>query len=157
MSASTHEITLNLPYTAEDCFAAAQDAVKGSSKFKLKDSNEALGTIRANVPPTFTSTTWGDNLTVTISPRDDGATMIVNSSSKVMMLLANSQQVKNVDAFVAAFTAEITKYKKITKTEKPSAPAESAADEILKFKQLMDAGVITEEEFAAKKAQLLGF
>ena len=35
-------------------------------------------------------------------------------------------------------------------------PATSNADEILKFKQLLDAGVITEEEFNAKKKQLLG-
>ena len=32
----------------------------------------------------------------------------------------------------------------------------SAADEILKFKELMDAGIITTEEFEAKKKQLLG-
>lgn len=32
----------------------------------------------------------------------------------------------------------------------------SAADEILKFKQLLDTGVITQEEFDAKKSQLLG-
>ena len=31
----------------------------------------------------------------------------------------------------------------------------SAADEILKFKQLLDAGIITQEEFEAKKKQLL--
>lgn len=31
----------------------------------------------------------------------------------------------------------------------------SAADEILKFKKLLDEGIITEEEFKAKKAQLL--
>ncbi|MDO4444654.1 MAG: SHOCT domain-containing protein [Bacillota bacterium] len=32
----------------------------------------------------------------------------------------------------------------------------SSADEILKFKQLLDSGVITKEEFEAKKTQLLG-
>lgn len=32
----------------------------------------------------------------------------------------------------------------------------SSADEILKFKQLLDAGIITQEEFEAKKKQLLG-
>lgn len=36
------------------------------------------------------------------------------------------------------------------------APAVSAADEIKKFKALLDEGIITEEEFAAKKRQLLG-
>ncbi len=33
---------------------------------------------------------------------------------------------------------------------------QSAADEIVKFKQLLDSGIITEEEFEAKKKQLLG-
>ena len=37
-----------------------------------------------------------------------------------------------------------------------SAPVASAADEIMKFKGLLDAGVITQEEFDAKKKQLLG-
>lgn len=32
----------------------------------------------------------------------------------------------------------------------------SGADEILKYKQLLDDGIITEEEFEAKKKQLLG-
>lgn len=34
--------------------------------------------------------------------------------------------------------------------------APSAADELMKFKQLLDAGAITQEEFDAKKKQLLG-
>ena len=32
----------------------------------------------------------------------------------------------------------------------------SSADELRKYKQLLDEGVITEEEFEAKKKQLLG-
>jgi len=37
-----------------------------------------------------------------------------------------------------------------------AAPQLSAADELLKFKQLLDAGVLTQDEFDAKKRQLLG-
>nr|UVY25709.1 MAG: Gas vesicle protein G [Bacteriophage sp.] len=43
--------------------------------------------------------------------------------------------------------------------EKPQAAAPaapSAADELLKFKQLLDMGAITEAEYNAKKSQLLG-
>ena len=45
------------------------------------------------------------------------------------------------------------------KSELESAPAVapvSAADEILKFKTLLDQGILTQEEFDAKKKQLLG-
>lgn len=37
-----------------------------------------------------------------------------------------------------------------------SAPAASNADELKKYKELLDSGVITQEEFDAKKKQLLG-
>ena len=37
-----------------------------------------------------------------------------------------------------------------------NAPAASNADELKKFKELLDAGIITQEEFDAKKKQLLG-
>lgn len=37
----------------------------------------------------------------------------------------------------------------------PSNSGQSAADELKKYKELMDQGVITEEEFQAKKEQLL--
>lgn len=35
-------------------------------------------------------------------------------------------------------------------------PSQDPADEIMKYKKLLDAGAITEEEFTAKKKQLLG-
>ena len=38
-----------------------------------------------------------------------------------------------------------------------SAPALSAADEIKKYKELLDIGAITQEEFDKKKKELLGF
>lgn len=40
--------------------------------------------------------------------------------------------------------------------EQPVVAPTSDADEIMKFKQLLDAGIITQEEFDAKKKQLLG-
>ena len=48
---------------------------------------------------------------------------------------------------------EKAKQEHITST---SAPTISAADELKKFKELLDMGVITQEEFDAKKKQLLG-
>ena len=42
------------------------------------------------------------------------------------------------------------------KNEQQSQPINSFADEIVKFKVLLDQGIITQEEFDAKKKQLLG-
>ncbi len=46
--------------------------------------------------------------------------------------------------------------KKQAASEKGSAPAVSTADELKKFKELLDSGVISQEEFDAKKKELLG-
>ena len=43
----------------------------------------------------------------------------------------------------------------LTDRNAAEAPASSAADEIAKYKQLLDSGAITEQEFEAKKAELL--
>lgn len=42
------------------------------------------------------------------------------------------------------------------KESQPETSNTSDADELIKFKELLDAGVITEEEFEAKKKQILG-
>ena len=46
------------------------------------------------------------------------------------------------------------KDKNHTKTAQTSS-VKSVADEIIKYKQLLDEGIITEEEFSAKKTGLL--
>ena len=51
----------------------------------------------------------------------------------------------------------ITKnYKNQNTISTESSNSFSVADEILKFKQLLDSGIITKEEFDDKKKQLLG-
>lgn len=44
----------------------------------------------------------------------------------------------------------------ITTPTAPTAPITSNADEIKKYKELLDSGIITQQEFDAKKRQLLG-
>lgn len=55
---------------------------------------------------------------------------------------------------ITEFLKECTSGKE--KAAQPTTAAGSVADELLKFKQLLDLGAITENEYAAKKSQLLG-
>ena len=50
----------------------------------------------------------------------------------------------------------IAKAKKANSTPAPAAVPTSSAEELKKFKELLDSGIITQEEFDAKKKQLLG-
>lgn len=74
---------------------------------------------------------------------------------------------RNSQAFARKHYAEADKIKNyienaIAERNKPTSnqtiinQAASSADELKKFKELLDAGIITQEEFNAKKKQLLG-
>ena len=54
------------------------------------------------------------------------------------------------------WTAEKAQAAALQTAAKTDTPALSTADELRKFKELLDSGVITEEEFDAKKKELLG-
>nr|WP_010077863.1 SHOCT domain-containing protein [Liquorilactobacillus mali] len=60
-----------------------------------------------------------------------------------------------VDKTLAFLQNVIDEQSKEMNVEKVGNPS-SVADEIKKFKELADSGVITQEEFEAKKKQLLG-
>jgi hypothetical protein len=63
----------------------------------------------------------------------------------------SNEKMREVADYIRARVEEIK-----NNTGAPAVQAVSAADEIIKFKQLLDMGIITQEEFDAKKKQLLG-
>lgn len=85
-----------------------------------------------------------------------GKTLGIRSNTGVIKFVC----VQNADEFVAAANKAIEENKKANRTA-PVAPAPvvqaaSNADELKKYKDLLDSGVITQEEFDAKKKQILG-
>lgn len=85
-----------------------------------------------------------------------GKTLGIRSNTGVIKFVC----VQNADEFVTAANKAIEENKKANRTA-PVAPAPvvqatSNADELKKYKDLLDIGVITQEEFEAKKKQILG-
>lgn len=154
MSLMTHEVTLDLPYSKSDCFAAAKRAIEGLGH-KIISENEIIGTIQASVKMTFTSGTWGDILTVTLCEGDGRCKMTVNSTAKSPTLMAGRQQTKNVQVFSDVLSEQLSGCQQVTQQE-ATAPATSAAAEIKAYKELLDMGAITQDEYDQKKKQLLG-
>ena len=66
------------------------------------------------------------------------------------------QAQKNAQDCISALEIIADQNQNTVLNETTMQPNNSSADEIIKFKQLLDAGVITQEEFDAKKKQLLG-
>ena len=77
-------------------------------------------------------------------------TVTINTMGTIFNVGINKQAVQAVSDRLHSLLAELQGGGEKT------APASSAADEILKYKELLDLGAITQEEFDAKKKQLLG-
>jgi Bacterial PH domain/Short C-terminal domain len=74
---------------------------------------------------------------------------------------AVTRQISNINKntvkyFVDAVNSEIDKIRKLNFGSTQVVQQVSAADEIVKFKSLLDSGIITQEEFEIKKKSLLG-
>lgn len=156
MSFLSSDTTLEVPYTPTDCFAAMKEAVKNLPKFKLKSETPSAGMLQYSVGMGMTSFTWGDIVNIVFTALKNGGTkVVITSTAKAPSLLASVTENKNVQAITTAFMNELQNYQEVT------APAVDgniphAADEIKKYKELLDMGAITQEEFDLKKKQLLG-
>lgn len=78
--------------------------------------------------------------------------MTIDTTKEVFNVGLDKISAKAINEKAHSVIDEIMKSKKITQHVHET----SSADEILRFKQLLDSGIITEEEFSKKKKQLLG-
>ena len=69
--------------------------------------------------------------------------------------VVKTEKMREIVAYIEERVQEIKHPKENPQTVAPAAPQISVADELLKFKQLLDMGVLTHEEFEAKKKELL--
>lgn len=78
---------------------------------------------------------------------------IATSSGKITFLMIKNRD--EIHKCISDLLIERQNKSTVTTTIKQEAP-KSDADELKKYKELLDSGIITQEEFDAKKKQLLG-
>jgi hypothetical protein len=78
--------------------------------------------------------------------------VIAGTATAVSGRVAAGQQAKAQQAAAQQSAAQQTVAQQV-----PGAVSEDAIEQVKRFAELRDAGILTDEEFGAKKAQLLGF
>jgi len=106
-------------------------------------------------------TTRPDNPMVIINLFDKNGTVgSVANPNAMKVVFSASQRAKKMDGEIMTLCSALEGLlaRKAAQQAVPQTVVQqtSAADEILKYKQLLDAGVITQNEFDAKKQQLIG-
>lgn len=138
-------------YAPDDTFAALISALNRSGKFSVKDSVAATRTVQVKTGVSWKS--WGENLLITVSPAADGASEISISSSSKYGLVDWGKNQDNFNDIMNLLSVELQQYEKVSVNHK--APASDIPAQIKALADLRDSGVLTEDEFQTKKAELL--
>ncbi len=82
--------------------------------------------------------------------RKDGVMGAINDENSILITYETLALAKEIHEYIERRRTEVKSPQAV------SVQQVSAADELKKFKELLDMGIITQEEFDAKKKQLLG-
>ena len=88
-----------------------------------------------------------------IKKRTSSITVSTSAGIVMFSLIANYKEICDVLAKLISDSKENTSK---TEIKVESKPQNSSMDDLMKLKELLDAGIISQEEFDAKKKQLLG-
>lgn len=148
------EIKVDLNYDRDTVFEAVKVALL-KLNFSIRSENEAAKVIQADVRMTFTGGSWGDILTVSVGQGNgSGSQITVKSAAKAPTLLAGNKQSKNIEMFLSCLEEVLKEFDEVPSCN-TSADTTDAVSEIKRYKELLDMGAITEEEYNQKKSQLL--
>ena len=150
--------TIPVDATADAAYAALKAAVE-KLRFNVESSDDAARTI--NITTRVSAFSWGEKITASVGAGENGETVVTLASApKLATNVADMGRAKReLEAIAKALDEELHGG---APAEKPAAQPVKAngmdfvADEIRKLAQLKDEGLLTEEEFTAKKKQLLG-
>ena len=157
MGVADHNSSVKIPYSVEDVFEALKKSSQYIYGMKVDSVDELLKTVYLKAGTSAFS--WGENVTVTVKAAEDGESIVeVTSASKTGVfgsVVDMGKNNKNLKTIMDELSMELKKYPKISKISPEPAKVTSIADEIRKLADLKKEGILTEEEFNAKKKQLL--
>lgn len=105
------------------------------------------GLVKVSLHHRMNAFSYGDNIDIDLYSNEDG-TCHMNIVSSNFALISYGVHSKNITAIAKYIMGSLAK-------AHPPVSKEEAMNNILKLKQLLDAGVISQEEFDTKKAEYM--
>lgn len=154
MSLVDHHGEVEYPFSIKTVFTAIIDAAPNIEGLELDGADEISGRVTFKAGVSLAS--WGENIPVQLIQVSNTRTkMQIMSTPKTGVMFGGAMDMgknrKNIEKIINAVS-------KILANKEPEVAVQSScsiADEMLKLKQLVDAGVLTQEEFDEQKKNLL--
>lgn len=157
MSSMVVEKTVFLKADPENCMTAFKDAISSMDKYSIRSENMAAYTVQVDKKAAFRTGGYGENVTFVVKPAYKGCDILLSVSPKGLPYLLWQKNCEKVAQDVLnCFLEKVEKYICNDVEDNNSSLNVNVADEIKKFKELLDLGAITQEEFDMQKKKLLG-
>ena len=157
MSSMVVEKTVFLRVSPENCMTAFKDAVSSMDKYCIRSENMAAYTVQVDKKAAFRTGGYGENVTFVVKPASRGCDILLSVSPKGLPYLLWQKNCEKVAQDVLnCFLEKAEGYLLNDEEDSNSRPSVNVADEIKRFKELLDLGAITQEEFDMQKKKLLG-
>ncbi|MFZ0667476.1 MAG: SHOCT domain-containing protein [Acidimicrobiales bacterium] len=145
------------PYPPEDVYRATLIAVRTVPGMKVQREDDVAR--RIEISTRLSPMSWGDRVVLTLVQSDAGTRLSISSENKGGNALgwgSGGHQQKNVARLFQAISQQVS----AIGPSQRQASSEGAAsadipDQIKQLADLKDSGVLTEDEFAKKKQELL--
>ncbi|MBV9486169.1 MAG: SHOCT domain-containing protein [Frankiaceae bacterium] len=156
---------VEFPFGTRVVFHAVEQAVSRIPTMQVAEANRMANRITAKVG--MSAMSWGEKVAISITEAAPGRSRVsVASAAKSVLGSATThgKNRRNVDTIISATASLLEQYgaewSVVTGEPTPQTPGQSApqsgAEEIEKLAGLHQAGILTDEEFSAKKRQILG-
>lgn len=157
MSIVDHNGSVEYPYSFKTVFDAVMAASTKIDGLELDSADEMSGHVTFKAGISLAS--WGENIPIQLVRLSNVRTRVdITSTPKTGVLFGGpadfGKNRRNIEKIINAISSELAGKPAEVEDDNTTSTV-SAADEILKLKQLLDAGALTQEEFDAQKAKLL--
>ncbi len=158
MALLDHNGECEFPFRKETVFDAICNVIPNISGMTLNSSDKLTNRIIVKAGVSIWS--WGENIPIQLSSITETKTKVqITSSPKTGIMFGGAYDMgknrKNIEKILSATSEYLSKLDPEPQPTEASNGEKSVADEIKKLKQLLDDGILTEEEFCQQKSKLL--
>lgn len=154
MSFVDHHGEVEYPFSQKTVFKAIMEAVPNISGLSLDSADEISGRLTFKAGVSLAS--WGENIPVQLIKVAPTRTLMkIMSTPKTGMMFGGAMDFgknqQNINKIINAVSDVLANYSPESEPEKKV----DIADQLSKLKQLVDQGILTEEEFIDQKKKIL--
>lgn len=156
MSFVDHHGEVEYPYSQKTVFDALMAASKKIDGLELDSADEVSGRVTLKAGVSLRS--WGENIPVQLVSVTPVRTRVqIMSTPKTGVMFGGAMDLgknrQNIEKIIRSVSDELAG--KEPEKETASIDTATVSDELIKLKQLLDQGVLTQEEFDEQKRKLL--